>query len=109
DWAAAFAALFVSTRCVKLQCPKRSFFGSLPRSRACCWSWSQSRLTHSCLPEQRDSQWPALTMRSITVEAITGTSWAVGSGTGEPPEALMGGIFGGRGSMVTAVDWEDLT
>src|SRR5262249_58712748 len=104
DCATALAWLAVSTRWVKLQWPKRSFFGSLPMSRACCWSWSQSRLTQSCLPEQRDSQWPALTMRSMTVGAITGTSWSVGSGTREPPETQMAGIFGGRGSMGTSLN-----
>ena len=87
---------------MKLQCPKVSVFGSRPRVRACACSSPQSRFTHSWVPEQRESQLPAFTMRSITVFAITGTSCSPGSGTREPPETQISGIRGGRGSMVTS-------
>src|SRR3970282_354791 len=109
DCATALSWLAVSTRGGKLQCPKVSFLGSLPMSFACCWICTQSRLTHSRLPEQRESQLPAFTMRSMTVVAMTGTSWSVGSGTREPPETQMAGIFGGRGSVGTALNWEYLS
>ncbi len=89
---------------MKLQWPKVMARGSLPIRRAWSWSWTQSRLTHSCLPEQRDSQWPAFTMRSITVVAMTGTSCSLGSGMREPPDTQIGGSFGGRGSTVTSLN-----
>ncbi len=82
-----------------------SVLGSFPIAFACPCSCTQSRLTHSCLPEQRESQFPALTMRFMTVVAMTGTSWSVGSGTREPPETHISGILGGRGSIVTSWNW----
>jgi len=102
DAATALAWLGVSTRWMKLQWPKVSFFGSRPRLLQCCCSRPQSRFTQSWVPEQRESQLPAFTMRSITVVAITGTSCSPGSGTREPPETQIFGIFGGRGSIVTS-------
>ena len=87
-----------------MQCPKVSAAGSRPIFAACSRSWPQSRFTQSWVPEQRDSQCPAFTMRSMTVVAMTGTSCSPGSGTRDPPDTQMSGIRGGRGSMVTSLN-----
>ena len=86
-------------------CEKRISSSRRPCARSAALISSQSRFTHSWLPEQREIQASALRIRRSTVGASTGTSLNSGSGTRLPPATHTSGIFGGRGSIETFSNW----